>query len=113
MVLDGGNPIVVQKFNNSATEHKIERVGSLRSSQEVSNPASASQKHIVFKDNDGMSMYLRQSSAPHNGTPHLKTESEKGRALLAMANGQQPFEMVSDEDLLGSNFDRISKIVPN
>ena len=30
-----------------------------------------------------------------------------------MANGQQPFEMVSDEDLLGSNFDRISKIVPN
>ena len=43
----------------------------------------------------------------------MKTESEKGRALLAMANGQQPFEMVSDEDLLGSNFDRISKIVPN
>ena len=53
----------------------------------MSNPASASQKHIVFKENDAMSMYLRQSSAPHNGTPHLKTESEKGRALLAMANG--------------------------
>lgn len=112
MVLDGGNPILVQKFNKSATEQKYEQVGSLTSSQEA-NPASASQKHIVFKENDGMTMYLRQSSAPHTATPQIKTESEKGRALLAMANGQQPFEMVSDEDLLGSNFDRISKIVPN
>ena len=60
-----------------------------------------------------MSTYLRQSSA-NNATPKIKGEgSERGRALLSLANGQQPFEMISDEDLLGSNFDKISKIVPN
>ena len=89
MVLDS-NPVVVQKYNNSATDYKAthaerERIASLRSSQEAPNPAGGSQRNIVFKENDGISTYLRQTSG-NTQTPNIKADSDRGRALLVHAN---------------------------
>ena len=55
------------------------------------------------KDYELNSNYLRANLSLNNGNgAHGKHE-----------NGAGPFDMVSDEDLLGSNFDKISKILPN
>ena len=53
-----------------------------------------------------MSAYLKQTST------HTGGERRATHALQIVDHGKT-FELASDEDLLNSNFDRISKILPN
>ena len=51
------------------------------------------------------SNYLRTNLSLKDGT--------NGEQKIKIDGHGGPFDMISDEDLLGSNFDKISKIFPN
>ncbi len=64
------------------------------------------------QDQELMAAYLKHTSTV-TGTDRRNTVTNKDGSAPDTGNGSKPFEMASDEDLLGSNFDRISKILPN
>jgi len=59
-----------------------------------------------------MSAYLKQTSTV---TGERRNTFDKYASLISIPNASanRPFEMASDEDLLASNYDRISKILPS
>ena len=57
-----------------------------------------------------MSAYLKQTSTV---TAENRRNTAKTLHESVAEHMQRPFEVASDEDLLASNFDRISKILPN
>ena len=72
------------------------------------------------RDQEMMSAYLRHTSTVTADRPHMRRSHTgnqyQGSGQSNNAGGNdagKPFEMASDDDLLNSNFDRISKILPN
>ena len=65
-----------------------------------------------------MSAYLKQTStitAERRNTAGNNFLVDPNNMMIgsSVTDPNKPFEMASDEDLLNSNFDRISKILPN
>jgi len=64
-----------------------------------------------------MSAYLKQTSTVTAERRNTAGSNFLDPHNLMVGSGvtdpNKPFEMASDEDLLNSNFDRISKILPN
>ena len=62
-----------------------------------------------------MAAYLKHTSTL-TGTDRSRRNTVTNKdssAPVTTGDGSKPFDLASDEDLLGSNFDRISKILPN
>ena len=62
------------------------------------------------QDQELMAAYLKHTSTLTGDRRNTVTNKDGSNPT---GDGSKPFEMASDEDLLGSNFDRISKILPN
>jgi len=64
---------------------------------------------------DQFSSYFNKQNSNvtvNNGAAPNNLPAYSGRPSTSHVNGHVPFEMISDDDLLGSNFDRMSKILP-
>lgn len=60
-----------------------------------------------------MSQYLKHASNASNRERRYTHETKGVGGSMHMPNDSRPFDVASDEDLLASNFDRISKILPS